>query len=328
MLMVAARRENRQQRHLSDVWGTEDRRQRTECYRRFAPHFLLSSVLGLLFSVMTQHLHCGRYLLDLQRPLLMGIVNLTDDSFSDDGWRGNADAAIAHGLQLVDEGAHILDLGAESSRPGARPIAAQQEIDRLLPVLQGLADCGVPLSIDTIKPEVMRAALAGGADMINDISALRAPGTLALLAASKAGVCLIHMQGSPQTMQQAPQYADVVQEVASFLADRIAAAQQAGIAMERLCIDPGFGFGKTLAHNIELLRRLDAFTALGPPVLAGLSRKSMLGALTGRGAVERMPASIAAHLLAVMRGARILRVHDVAATRDALAILQAVESDG
>ena len=257
----------------------------------------------------------------------MGIVNLTDDSFSGDGWRGNVDAAIAHGLQLVEEGAHILDLGAESSRPGAQAIATRQEIDRLLPVLEGLASCGVPLSVDTVKPEVMREVLSAGADMINDINALRAPDTLDLLASSTASVCLMHMQGSPQTMQQAPQYADVVQEVADFLAARIAAVRQAGIPLERICIDPGFGFGKALAHNIQLLRRLDVFTELGLPVLAGLSRKSMLGALTGRAAMDRMPAGIAAHLLAAMRGARILRVHDVAAMRDALAILQAVESD-
>lgn len=276
---------------------------------------------------MTQALQCGKYRLDLRHPLVMGIVNLTDDSFSGDGLRGNADAAIAHGLRLIEEGAHILDLGAESSRPGAQAVATQQELDRLLPVLEGLASCGVPLSVDTAKPEVMRAVLAAGADMINDINALRAAGALESLAASTAGICLMHIQGNPQTMQQAPQYADVVQEVASFLAGRIAAAQQAGIALDRLCIDPGFGFGKTLAHNIQLLRRLDTFTALGLPVLAGLSRKSMLGALTGRASVERIPASIAAHLLAVMRGARILRVHDVASTRDALAILQAVESE-
>ncbi len=274
-----------------------------------------------------QAFRCGRYLLDVQHPLLMGIVNLTDDSFSGDGWRGDADAAIAHGLQLVEEGAHILDLGAESSRPGAQAIATRQEIDRLLPVLEGLANCGVPLSVDTVKPEVMRAVLSAGADMINDINALRAPDTLDLLASSTASVCLMHMQGGPQTMQQAPQYADVVQEVADFLAARIAAVRQAGIPLERICIDPGFGFGKALAHNIQLLRRLDVFTQLGLPVLAGLSRKSMLGALTGRAAMDRMPAGIAAHLLAAMRGARILRVHDVAAMRDALAILQAVESD-
>lgn len=271
-------------------------------------------------------LHCGRFLLDTQRPRIMGIVNLTDDSFSGDGWQGRADAAIAHGLQLVAEGAHILDLGAESSRPGAQPVSVQQEIDRLLPVLQGLAECGVPLSVDTIKPDVMRVALAAGADMINDIYALRAPGALELLAKSNAGVCLMHMQGAPQNMQQNPQYHQVVQDVADFLAARVAAAQHAGIALDRLCIDPGFGFGKTLEHNLQLLRHLETFTAIGLPVLVGLSRKSVLGALTGRMPSERVSAGIAAHLLAIVRGARILRVHDVAATRDAVAVFEAVEN--
>lgn len=255
----------------------------------------------------------------------MGIVNLTDDSFSGDGWRGDADAAIAHGMHLVEEGADILDLGAESSRPGAQAVASRREIDRLLPVISGLAACGVPLSVDTAKPEVMREVLAVGVDMINDIHALRAPGALEALAAGNAGICLMHMQGTPQTMQQMPQYDDVVTEVTEFLAERIAAVEHAGIARERLCIDPGFGFGKTLAHNLQLLGHMHVFTRLGLPVMAGLSRKSMLGALTGREAVDRLPAAIAAHLLAVQGGARILRVHDVAATRDALAILAAVE---
>ena len=271
-------------------------------------------------------LYCGRFLLDMQRPRIMGIVNLTDDSFSGDGWRGRADAAIAHGLQLVAEGAHILDLGAESSRPGAQPVSVQQEIDRLLPVLQGLAGCGVPLSIDTVKPDVMRVALAAGADMINDIYALRAPGALELLAKSNAGVCLMHMQGVPQNMQQKPQYNQVVQDVADFLAMRVATAQHAGIALDRLCIDPGFGFGKTLEHNLQLLRHLEMFTVTGLPVLVGLSRKSVLGALTGRAPSERVSAGIAAHMLAIVRGARILRVHDVAATRDVVAVFEAVEN--
>lgn len=255
----------------------------------------------------------------------MGIVNLTDDSFSGDGWRGDAAAAIAHGLRLVEEGADILDLGAESSRPGAHAVASQREIDRLLPVIAGLAACGVPLSVDTAKPEVMREALAVGVDMINDIHALREPGALETLTTNNAGICLMHMQGAPQTMQQAPHYEDVVAEVADFLSARIAAAERAGIARERICIDPGFGFGKTLAHNLQLLRHMHAFTRFGLPVMAGLSRKSMLGALTGREAIDRLPAGIAAHLLAAQGGARILRVHDVAATRDALSILAAVE---
>ena len=274
---------------------------------------------------MTQHFHCGRFVLNAERPLIMGIVNLTDDSFSGDGLRGDTGAAIAHARRLIEEGAQILDLGAESSRPGAAPVSAQQEIDRLLPVIEALRDCGTALSIDTVKPEVMRLALNAGADMINDINALRAPGALELVAASKAGVCLMHMQGDPRTMQDAPHYADIVTEVAEFLGERVAAAEAAGIALNRIAVDPGFGFGKSLEHNIELLRRLDELVVPGLPLLVGMSRKSLLGLITGRPAHERVHAGIAAHVLAVERGARIVRVHDVAATRDALAIVQAVE---
>ena len=274
---------------------------------------------------MTQHFHCGRFVLNAERPLIMGIVNLTDDSFSGEGLRGDTGAAIAHARRLIEEGAQILDLGAESSRPGAAPVSAQQEIDRLLPVIEALRDCGTPLSVDTVKPEVMRLALNAGADMINDINALRAPGALELVAASKAGVCLMHMQGDPRTMQDAPHYADIVTEVAEFLGERVAAAEAAGIALNRIAVDPGFGFGKSLEHNIELLRRLDELVVPGLPLLVGMSRKSMLGLITGRPAHERVHAGIAAHVLAVERGARIVRVHDVAATRDALAIVQAVE---
>ncbi|OHC64770.1 MAG: dihydropteroate synthase [Rhodocyclales bacterium GWA2_65_19] len=274
---------------------------------------------------MTETFHCGRFVLNAERPLIMGIVNLSDDSFSGDGLRGDIDAAIAQGRRLVDEGAHILDLGAESSRPGAAPVPVQQEIDRLLPVIEALHDCGVPLSVDSAKPEVMRVALAAGADMINDIAALRAPGALDIVAASTAGICLMHMQGEPGTMQEDPHYVDVVAEVADFLAERVAAAEAAGIALSRIAVDPGFGFGKTLEHNIALLRRLDELVVPGLPLLVGFSRKSMLGLLTGRPATERIYAGVAAHVLAVMRGARIVRVHDVAATRDALAVLQAVE---
>ena len=274
---------------------------------------------------MTQHFHCGRFVLNAERPLIMGIVNLTDDSFSGDGLRGDTGAAIAHARRLIEEGAQILDLGAESSRPGAAPVSAQQEIDRLLPVIEALRDCGTALSIDTVKPEVMRLALNAGADMINDINALRAPGALELVAASKAGVCLMHMQGDPRTMQDAPHYADIVMEVAEFLGERVAAAEAAGIALNRIAVDPGFGFGKSLEHNIELLRRLDELVVPGLPLLVGMSRKSMLGLITGRPAQERVSAGIAAHMLAVLRGARILRVHDVAATRDAIEVLQAVE---
>lgn len=274
---------------------------------------------------MSQNFHCGRFVLNAERPLIMGIVNLSDDSFSGDGLHGDSQAAIAQALRMIDEGAHILDLGAESSRPGATPVPVEQEVARLLPVIKALRDCGTPLSIDTVKPEVMRVALNAGADMINDINALRAPGAIEIVAASHAAVCLMHMQGHPGTMQDAPHYADIVVEVAEFLGERVAAAELAGIALNRIAVDPGFGFGKTLEHNIELLRRLGELVVPGLPLLVGMSRKSMLGLLTGREAAERIYAGVAAHVMAVERGARIVRVHDVAATRDALAVVQAVE---
>ena len=274
---------------------------------------------------MNQYFHCGRFVLNAERPLIMGIVNLSDDSFSGDGLHGNAEAAIAQALRLIEEGAHIIDLGAESSRPGAPPVPAQQEIDRLLPVIEALRSIGTPLSIDTVKPEVMRITLAAGVDMINDINALRAPGALETVAASKAGVCLMHMQGAPGNMQDNPHYVDIVAEVAEFLGERVAAAEAAGITLNRIAVDPGFGFGKTLEHNIELLRRLTELVVPGLPLLVGMSRKSMLGLITGRAAPDRIFGGVAAHVLAVLHGARIVRVHDVAATRDALMVVQAVE---
>ena len=274
---------------------------------------------------MSQNFHCGRFVLNADRPLIMGIVNLSDDSFSGDGLHGDAVAAAEQAGRLIAEGAHILDIGAESSRPGAQPVPATLETARLLPVLEALRACGVPLSVDTVKPEVMRAVLAAGADMINDINALRAPGAIDIVAASKAAVCLMHMQGEPATMQQAPRYDDVIDEVANFLAERVASAEAAGIPLNRIAVDPGFGFGKSLEHNIELLRRLGELAVPGLPLMVGISRKSMLGLITGRPAQERVSAGIAAHMLAVLRGARILRVHDVAATRDAIEVLQAVE---
>jgi dihydropteroate synthase len=255
----------------------------------------------------------------------MGVVNVTPDSFSDGGRTLDPTAAIDRANALIEEGADILDVGAESSRPGARGVSAEEELSRLMPVLEGLRECPVPVSVDTAKPEVMRAAIAAGAAMINDIGALRAAGALQAVAASDAGVCLVHMRGEPRTMQQSPSYDDVVAEVGAFLEQRVAAAEGAGIARERIVVDPGFGFGKTAAHNFELLRKLDRIAALGLPVLAGWSRKSTLGAITGRGAGDRLAASLAAALLAVERGARIVRVHDVAATRDALAVLAALE---
>jgi len=255
----------------------------------------------------------------------MGIVNVTPDSFSDGGRLGDAQAAIRYALKLQEAGADILDVGGESTRPGAAAVSADEEIRRVLPVIEALADQGCVVSVDTMKPEVMRAALDAGAAMVNDVMALRAPGALEAVAARDAAVCLMHMQGDPQHMQQAPSYTDVVQDVKQFLQGRMAACEAAGINRERLVIDPGFGFGKTLEHNLALLRHLDCLTELGLPVLAGLSRKSMLGTLTGRGVEEREFAGLAAHLMAVARGAKILRVHNVAAMRDALAIWNAVE---
>ena len=278
---------------------------------------------------MRQILLCGRFRLPLSpadRPLVMGIVNLTADSFSGDGTGDDPVAALARAEAQRDAGADLLDLGAESTRPGAAPAPADVELARLLPVLRVVRDWGLPISVDTYKPEVMRAALAEGADLINDVAALRAPGALDALAASDAGVCLMHMQNEPRTMQTDPRYADVVAEVRDFLAERVAACAQAGIAKERLLVDPGFGFGKTVEHNYALLRDLGELQRIGVPVLAGLSRKSMLGAVTGReNGAARLPASVVAAVLAVERGARIVRVHDVAATRDALAVWAATE---
>jgi dihydropteroate synthase len=272
-------------------------------------------------------LRCGKFELSLARPLVMGIVNLTPDSFSGDGLAVDVARAIAHARQQIDAGADLLDLGAESSRPGALPASLDDELTRLLPVLDALAGCGVPISIDTYKPDVMRAALAHGASMINDIYALRMPGALAAVAASDCAVCLMHMQGEPLTMQQQPNYLDVVGEVSEFLDARVAAALAGGIGQERLVLDPGFGFGKTLEHNLQLLRHLGRLTIAGLPLLAGMSRKTMLGQITGRPVGERMPASIAAALFAAQRGAAILRVHDVGPTCDALRVWQAAGSD-
>jgi dihydropteroate synthase len=255
----------------------------------------------------------------------MGIVNVTPDSFSDGGRLSDAQAAIGHALKLQEEGADILDVGGESTRPGSVEVPVPEEIRRVLPVIEALAGRGCVVSVDTRKPEVMRAALDAGAAMVNDVMALGSAGALDAVAASDAAVCLMHMQGEPQSMQQAPAYGDVVDEVKRFLAGRVEACEAAGIGRERLLIDPGFGFGKALEHNLALLRHLDRLAELGLPVLAGLSRKSMLGALTGRAIDQREYAGVAAHLAAVARGARVLRVHNVAAMRDALAIWNAVE---
>lgn len=254
----------------------------------------------------------------------MGVINVTPDSFSDGGLYLNTAAAVAHARQLIDEGADLLDIGGESTRPGAVPVTLDEERRRVLPVLEALADAGVPLSIDTQKPELMREAITAGAAMINDVNGFQAPGALDAVAGGNCAICIMHKQGDPQTMQRSPQYADVVMEVRDYLRQRIAAAEQAGIARERMVVDPGFGFGKTLNHNLELLQRLDEIAAPGVPVLAGLSRKSMIGKLTGRDSGDRLAGSVAAALFAVQRGAAIVRVHDVAATRDAFAVWSAV----
>lgn len=268
---------------------------------------------------------CGKYQLDLSSPCIMGIVNVTPDSFSDGGRYDTVKKAVAHGLELVSEGAGILDIGGESTRPGAAPVSLEDELERVLPVIEQLSrTAGVPLSIDTYKPEVMRAAIAAGADIVNDVRALQEPGALEIVAASDAGVCLMHMQGRPQTMQIDPQYEDVVHEVNAFLAQRLAVAEAAGIVRERVVLDPGFGFGKKTEHNLQLLRQLDTTLALGRPLLIGLSRKSVLGQITGGDVDVRLHASLAASVISVMKGARIVRVHDVKATADALKVAAAI----
>jgi dihydropteroate synthase len=271
-------------------------------------------------NTTTSTFRCGRFTLELSRPLVMGIVNVTPDSFSDGGAFLSPARAIEHGERLIAEGADIVDIGGESTRPGAQPVDAEAELARVLPVLRALREFPIPVAVDTMKPAVMRAAIAEGASMINDVNALRAGGALEAVADSEAAVCLMHMLGEPRTMQESPRYDDVVAEVRAFLAARVAAAVAAGIPPGRIAVDPGFGFGKTLAHNMLLLRELAALCALGPPVLFGASRKSSLGRITGRPVEERVHASVAAALLAAERGALILRVHEVAATRDALAV--------
>jgi dihydropteroate synthase len=273
-------------------------------------------------------LDCAGRVLRLDRPRVMGIVNVTPDSFSDGGAHDNIEAAVAHGLQLVAEGADLLDIGGESTRPGAAPVPLEEELRRVVPVIEQLArQTQVPISIDTFKPEVMRAAVAAGAGMINDIHALRQDGALAAAAELGVPVVLMHMQGEPGSMQDTPHYDDVVAEVHRFLVDRMFSAEMAGIAKKNLVIDLGFGFGKTTDHNMILLARSARFLELGVPMLAGLSRKRSIGELTGREAPrERVAGSVAAHLIAAQRGATILRVHDVAATVDALKVWAAVDA--
>ena len=271
-------------------------------------------------------LDCNGRALRLDRPRVMGIVNVTPDSFSDGGAHDNLDAAVAHGLKLAEEGADVLDIGGESTRPGADEVSVEEELRRVIPVIERLGrETALPISVDTSKPEVMRAAVAAGAGLINDVYALRRDGALDAASALGVPVVLMHMQGEPRSMQAAPQYDDVVAEVHRFLAERIFAAEMAGIVKKRIVVDPGFGFGKTLEHNLILLAQLQRFAELGAPVLAGLSRKKSIGELTGRAdARERVHGSVAAHLIAAQRGARLLRVHDVAATVDALKVWEAV----
>jgi dihydropteroate synthase len=259
------------------------------------------------------------------RPLVCGILNVTPDSFSDGGRFDSLAAAVEHGRTLAAEGADLIDIGGESTRPGSRPPTLAEELDRVVPVVEALVRrVPVPLSVDTSRPEVMTAAVAAGASMINDVRALRSPGALEAAAEAGVPVCLMHMQRSPDTMQQEPRYQDVVHEVRTFLAERKRACLAVGIRPEHLVVDPGFGFGKTLSHNLALLASLGRLGSLGVPIMVGLSRKSMLGQLTGRSVGDRLPASLAAAVIAAQRGAAVLRVHDVAATRDVLAVLEAV----
>ena len=274
---------------------------------------------------LTPQLDCAGRLLKLDRPRVMGIVNVTPDSFSDGGHHDSVEAAVGHGLRLANEGADLLDVGGESTRPGAGEVSLADELARVIPVIERLArETSLPISVDTSKPEVMRAAVAAGAGMINDVYALRRDGAMDAAAALGVPVVLMHLLGEPRSMQDAPHYDDVVSDVHRFLADRLFACEMAGIAKKNLVVDPGFGFGKTLAHNLLLLRQLARLGDLGVPVLAGLSRKRSLGEITGRGVDERAFASVAAAVLAAEYGARLIRAHDVGATVDALKVWSAV----
>lgn len=279
-----------------------------------------------------QYLQCGRYRLpmerELDRPLVMGILNVTPDSFSDGGQFHSLDLALSHAEQMIAEGVDIIDIGGESSRPGAQPLPLEEELRRVMPVLYALRDSGKPLSIDTCKPEVMREAIAAGVDMVNDINGFRATGALSAVKEADCALCIMHMQRDPLTMQIEPQYRDVAGEVAMFLRERVAAMEQENVDRRRLCIDPGFGFGKTLEHNLALLKNLGKIAAdVGLPILAGLSRKSMIGTITGKPLEQRLAGSVAGALAAVAHGAQIVRVHDVAETVDALKVWRAAENN-
>jgi dihydropteroate synthase len=269
---------------------------------------------------------CGKFQLDLTTPRVMGIVNVTPDSFSDGGRFSAAHLAIAHALKLIEEGADILDIGGESTRPNATPVSLQQELDRVIPVIEGLAgQINIPISIDTYKPAVMQAAITAGASIVNDVRALQEESALEIVAKSNVGVCLMHMQGTPQTMQIDPQYNDVVRDVKAFLQERLQASIHAGCRASNIVLDPGFGFGKTREHNITLIQQLESFASLGQPLLVGLSRKSVLGQVTGNDVDARLYASVAASVISAMKGAKILRVHDVKATLEALKVVTAIQ---
>ena len=274
-------------------------------------------------------LRCGSTVLDLSHPLVMGVLNVTPDSFSDGGRFIDPARALEQGVRMVEEGAAIIDVGGESTRPGAAQVSAEEELRRVVPIIEQLCRATrAVISIDTSKPEVIRAAHAAGASLVNDVRALILPGALEALAATDCAVCLVHMQGEPATMQQQPSYVDIVSEVKAFLLARAQACRAAGVQDERITIDPGFGFGKTLAHNLTLLRQLPELASCGFPVLLGMSRKSSLAALTGRAAGERLPGSLALAAIAVLNGARIVRAHDVAATVDAVRVAAAVRDGG
>lgn len=278
---------------------------------------------------MRQYLQCGRFGFSLgNKALVMGILNVTPDSFSDGGRFQSLEFAISRAEEMIAEGVDMIDIGGESSRPGAPSLPLAQELERVMPVLYALRDMGKPLSVDTTKPEVMREAILAGADMINDINGFRAPGALEAVANSDCGLCVMHMQGTPQNMQHSPAYGDVVDEVIQFLRDRVQAMTDAGIDRDRICIDPGFGFGKTVEHNYALLRNIGKMRQeLGLPVLAGVSRKSMIGAVTGKPVEQRLAGNLAGALAAVAQGARIVRVHDVVETVDALKVWHAATID-
>jgi dihydropteroate synthase len=279
-------------------------------------------------DVTLKYLQCGRYSFPMAgakfRPLVMGVLNVTPDSFADGGQFRSLEMALSHAEQMIADGVDIIDIGGESSRPGAPPLPLDEELRRVMPVLYALRDCGKPLSIDTYKPEVMREAILAGVDMINDINGFRSAGALSAVKESDCALCIMHMQRDPMTMQIQPQYEDVTTDVITFLHERVTIMEREGIERERMCVDPGFGFGKTLEHNLALLKNIGRLQReLKLPVLAGLSRKSAIGAITGKPVEQRLAGSLAAALAAVMHGARIVRVHDVAETVDALKVWQA-----